>query len=81
MKKARASALVTLLSLACARTPQPAAHDPHRIVSLAPNLTEIVYAVGCGNKLVGADNFSDTPAAAARLPKVGGVEPDVDSLI
>lgn len=42
-----------------------------RIVSLAPSLTELVYAIGAGNKLVGAIEYSDYPEAALELPRVG----------
>jgi len=45
--------------------------NPQRIVSLAPNITEIIYAIGQGHRLVGATRFSDYPPEAARLPKVG----------
>jgi iron complex transport system substrate-binding protein len=47
------------------------ARPAQRIVSLAPHVTELLYAAGAGDKLVGASNFSDYPAAAARLPSVG----------
>lgn len=47
------------------------ARPPERIVSLTPHLTELVYAVGAGNRLVGVDAASDYPADAARLPRVG----------
>ena len=42
-----------------------------RIVSLAPHLTELLYAAGAGPRLVGAVDFSDFPAAARALPRVG----------
>lgn len=42
-----------------------------RIVSLAPNITELLYAAGAGSKLVGTVEFSDYPAAAKKLPRVG----------
>jgi len=43
-----------------------------RIVSLAPHVTELLFAVGAGGDLVGVAEFSDYPAAARRLPRVGG---------
>jgi iron complex transport system substrate-binding protein len=43
-----------------------------RIVSLAPHLTELVYAAGAGTRMVGAVEYSDYPAAARELPRVGG---------
>lgn len=42
----------------------------HRIVTLAPNLTEIAFAAGAGDQLVGVSAFSDYPAAAKKLPIV-----------
>ena len=42
-----------------------------RIVSLAPNLTEMVFAVGAGERLVGVGRYSDQPEAARALPVLG----------
>ena len=42
-----------------------------RIVSLAPNVTELAYAAGAGGTLVGTVEYSDYPAAARELPRVG----------
>src|ERR1700686_300869 len=73
------SSLIPLLVIACVQRPQ-STHEIHRVLSLAPNVTEIVYAIGGGAKLVGTDDFSDFPDAASRLPKVGGVEPNVEKI-
>ena len=43
-----------------------------RIVSVAPSATEIVFAIGAGDRIVAVDDFSDFPAEAKALPKVGG---------
>lgn len=52
---------------------------PGRIISLAPNLTEIVFALGAGDRLVGVTKFCDHPAKAKTLPKVGGfIDPDME---
>lgn len=48
------------------RLAQPA----QRIVTLAPNLTELAYAAGAGGRLAGVARFSDYPPAAQRLPVV-----------
>ncbi|MBV8644971.1 MAG: ABC transporter substrate-binding protein [Candidatus Eremiobacteraeota bacterium] len=45
-----------------------------RIVSLAPALTEDLYAIGAGNDLVAVDEASNRPAAAQRLPRVGNMQ-------
>ncbi len=48
--------------------PSPA----HRVVSMAPSNTEILFAIGAGSQVVGRDEFSDYPAEAKSLPSVGG---------
>jgi len=59
-----------LLAAAFAAVAVNAADRP-RIVSLAPHLTEIAYAAGAGPALVGTVEYSDYPAAARALPRVG----------
>lgn len=48
-----------------------AGETPARIVSLAPNVTELLFAAGAGAKLVGVSEWSDHPAAARALPRIG----------
>src|SRR5215472_7441384 len=43
---------------------------PTRIISLAPNVTEILFALGLGSEVVGASSYSDYPAAAKKIPVV-----------
>lgn len=50
---------------------------PERIVSLAPSNTEIIFALGLGDKLVGVTEYCDYPEAALEKEKVGGYS-DVD---
>lgn len=52
-----------------------------RVVSLAPNLTEMAFAVGAGAKIVGTDDYSNFPAEARRLPKVGGMQPNLEKIL
>ncbi len=53
-----------------------------RIVSLAPDITELLYAAGAGRYLVGAVDYSDYPPAARSLPRVGGYRRlDVEALL
>jgi iron complex transport system substrate-binding protein len=51
------------------------------VIALAPNLTEIVFALGAGDRLVGVSARSDYPAAAAGLPVVGGLVPDLEKVV
>ena len=46
---------------------------PRRIVTLTPGLTEIAFALGAGDRLVGATRFCDYPPEALRLQRVGGM--------
>lgn len=45
---------------------------PQRIVSLSPSNTEILYALGLADRIVGVTDYCDYPPAAADKPKVGG---------
>ncbi len=56
--------------------------DPRKIVSLAPSITEIVYALGRENRLKGVTRFSDFPEQASELPRVGSyVHLDLEKIV
>lgn len=73
-----------LLATACAPKPLPGSFVddlgrtvniekvPQKIVSLAPSNTEILYALGLGDKVVGVTEFCNYPEAAKAKPKIGG---------
>ncbi len=53
-----------------------------RFISLAPNLTEIVYAVGAGDRLVGNTTFCDYPEEAKSVQKVGDtLQPNIERIL
>jgi len=53
-----------------------------RIISLAPHVTELLFAAGGGNLIVGAVNYSDYPEAAQQIPRVGdNREIDIERVI
>lgn len=57
-------------------------HAPTRIVSVAPNLTEILFALGLDESIVGVTRDSDYPPAAARKPAVGTFwQPNIEAII
>jgi ABC-type Fe3+-hydroxamate transport system substrate-binding protein len=91
----RASLALCLILLLSACREQPTASPIHddlgrsvsmpsrvtRVVTLAPNLTEIAFAIGAGEKIVGTDDFSNYPGSVLNLPKVGGMQPNIEKLI
>jgi iron complex transport system substrate-binding protein len=58
------------------------AEPPNRIVSLAPSITEILFAAGLGDKLIGVTTFCDYPEEAKRKPKIGGMSnPSLEAVV
>ena len=54
---------------------------PHRIVSLAPSSTELLFALGFGDRVVGRTRWCDYPPAVAAVPSVGdGLHPNVEAV-
>jgi len=74
--------LAALVLGGCRAEPRAAVGSgpPRRIVTLAPNLTEIVFALGAGDRLVGVSEYSDYPEAARAIPRVGGLEVDPEKV-
>jgi iron complex transport system substrate-binding protein len=61
------------------RQPQP---QPQRIISLVPAVTQMVFAIGAGPRLVGVSNYDREPAQVQRLPHVGGLlDPDTERIL
>jgi iron complex transport system substrate-binding protein len=54
---------------------------PERIVSVGPSITEFLFALGAGPRVVGVDDFSDEPAAASQLEKVGGIKVNFEKVV
>ena len=58
------------------------ARPPQRIVSLVPNLTEILYAIGAGDRLVGRTSYDRIPAQVVSVPDLGpGIRPNVEAVL
>ena len=56
--------------------------QPQRIVSLAPAMTEVLFALGLGRKIVGVTQYCNYPAAAKSRPQVGGiVNPSLERIL
>lgn len=53
-----------------------------RVVSMAPSVTEVMFAIGAGDKLVGVTRYCDYPPEALKLPKVGGyIDPSFEAIM
>ncbi|MGO9380404.1 MAG: ABC transporter substrate-binding protein [Dissulfurispiraceae bacterium] len=73
---------VLFLSLHFFLCTNSAAESPKRIISLAPSTTEILFALGLGDNIVGVSSFSDYPAEAKKKPTVGGMSnPSIEAVI
>lgn len=89
MNARRATAPPAILALAavcvaCASPPPDPRHpdDPRRIVSLSPALTEILFALELGDRVVGVTSYCDWPPEARGKAKVGGyVNPSVETIV
>jgi iron complex transport system substrate-binding protein len=56
--------------------------DVRRVVTLAPNLTETIYALGLEERLAGDTDYCDTPPAAKLKPHVGGAQnPSLEAIV
>jgi len=55
---------------------------PRRVVSLAPSVTETLFALGFGDRVVGVTTYCDYPPGARRLPKIGGfINPSLEAIV
>ncbi len=59
----------------------PVSSPPRRIISLSPNVTEILYSLGLDGAIVGVTRFCDHPAEALNKEKIGGVvDPSLEKI-
>lgn len=73
MRAALALAGVLAVVVACSEPAREAVAPPpvERVVTLAPNLAELMFAIGAGEQVVGVSAWSDYPPEATALPQVG----------
>jgi iron complex transport system substrate-binding protein len=56
--------------------------EPEKVVSVAPNLTELMFELGAGDKLVGRSDYCDYPDEVSEIPSVGNItDPDIETII
>jgi iron complex transport system substrate-binding protein len=57
-------------------------HPPQRIVSLIPSVTEMLFAIGVGPRVIGVSNFDQYPPEVHTRTKVGGlIDPDIERIL
>ena len=73
---------VLVVLAACRPSGRPAVGPSQRIVSLLPSFTEILFAIGAGDRVVGRTQWCDYPPAALAVPSVGeGLPPNVEAVL
>lgn len=80
--------LVCLCCVACSPVPRdepatlPPAAAPQRIISLAPSVTETLFALGLGGRVIGVAAFCSYPPEVAGLPRVGDFyNPNLEAIV
>lgn len=77
--------IITFCAIACKKDVSQSVNNiarPHRIISLAPNLTEILFALGAGDRVIGVTSFCNYPEAAKSKEKIGDtIHPDLERII
>jgi len=74
--------LLGIQSIRSVSLDEPSQGDDQRIVSLAPNLTEILFELGLGDQIVGVTNFATYPPEALEKEKVGGfINPNLEKIV
>ena len=83
MRTGTAAFILTIISSAILSMPSHlSASEYRRIVSLAPNITETLYALGLGEEVAGVTRFCTWPPEAAEKPEIGGYfDPNIEAIV
>jgi iron complex transport system substrate-binding protein len=74
--------LLSLVVNGCQKTEVETANPEYRIISLAPHITEIIYALGGQNELIGVTDYCRYPEEAATKEKIGGLlNPNIEKMV
>jgi len=78
----RRLSVVVLLLFACHTSARRHDAPAQRVVSLLPSFTEILFAIGAGDRIVGRTQWCDYPLAALEIPSVGdGLPPNIEAVM
>ncbi len=79
---ARQSTLALLAVAACTWAATPLTATPQRIVSAAPSITEMLYTLGLGDRIVGVTTYCHYPPAVREKPKIGNyMNPNFETIL
>jgi len=74
--------LVALFGMQCEPIPASNHSNPQRIITIAPSITEMAFAIGLGDKIVGVSDYCDYPNDTENLPKIGGfINPNIEAIV
>ncbi|MGC9973753.1 MAG: helical backbone metal receptor, partial [Bryobacteraceae bacterium] len=74
--------MVRLLAFVLCASAALGAGEPGRIVSTSPSITEMLYALGLGARVVGVTTFCHYPPEAAGKPKIGNyLQPNLETIV
>jgi iron complex transport system substrate-binding protein len=74
--------IIFLIGMSWSAVAAEQASPPKRIVSLAPSMTEILYALGLGDNIVAVTVYCDYPEEAKKKPKIGGMSnPSLEAVV
>lgn len=84
-RRGRIVLLVLVAALAGCRAANQTARaskPPERVISIVPAVTEMLFAIGAGPRVIAVSSFDHWPPEAERLPRVGGLlDPDIERII
>src|SRR5688572_33159635 len=74
--------LAACFAVACRESSEPLEPNGERIVSLSPALTETLFAIGAGDRVVGVSDYCNYPEAAQQRPRTGtSITPRYETIV
>lgn len=78
----RARSLGLVVAIALCLHPSALSADAHRVISIVPATTEMLFAMGAGDRVIAIGSYDRYPPEAQRLPRVGAlIDPNVEQIL